>query len=187
MIFISHNIKNLLREKGEGKNKVRKPNLVETLHNTVLIRFTHSQPLGTHLTQSKHTFHNTQLGSRGIKTRNSQPVIHDHTSADDGATAVHTTGDEWHLEQGGEFVLVTDGGLGVNDTTLVGEGHVGACKDVVGDGLAEDFDAEDVGNTRVGFWLAFSFFLSLSKRGRTFLPSHAPNPDAPEQHDHCSK
>lgn len=144
----------------EGKEKKKKKNLVKTLHNTLLIRLTHSQTLRTHLTQSKHTLHNTQLGSRGIETRNSQPVVHDHTGADDGATAVHTTGDEGHLEQGGEFVLVTDGGLGVDDTALVGEGHVGACEDVVGDGLAEDFDTEDVGNTIVVFWLV-SFLLNV--------------------------
>lgn len=150
MIFIPHNIKCLLRVKGGEKNaRAENENLVKTLHNTLLIRVTHSQSLRTHLTQSKHTLHNTQLGSRGIETRNSQPVVHDHTGTDDGATAVHTTGDEGHLEQGREFVLVTDGGLGVDDTALVGEGHVGACEDVVSDGLAEDFDAEDVGNTRV--------------------------------------
>ena len=43
--------------------------------------------------------------------------------------------------------MVLDGGFGVHDAALVGEGHVGACEDVVGDGLAEDFDAEDIGDT----------------------------------------
>ena len=43
----------------------------------------------------------------------------------------------------------------MHDAALVGEGHVGACEDVVGDGLAEDFDAEDVSDT-VFFELAES-------------------------------
>ena len=32
----------------------------------------------------------------------------------------------------------------MDDAAAVGEGHVGAGEDVVGDGLAEDFDAEGV-------------------------------------------
>lgn len=35
----------------------------------------------------------------------------------------------------------------MDEAPLVGEGHVGTCEDVVGDGLAEDFDAEDVGDS----------------------------------------
>lgn len=41
----------------------------------------------------------------------------------------------------------------MDDTALVGEGHVGACQDVVGDGLAEDFDAQGVGEDFFGFAL----------------------------------
>lgn len=39
------------------------------------------------------------------------------------------------------------------DAALVGESHVGADQDVVGDGLAEDVDAEDVGDYFFGFAL----------------------------------
>lgn len=121
------------------------PLLVETLHNTLLIN-TRTTTARGHLAQTENTLHNTQLSSRRIQTRHSQPVINDHTSADDGRTAVHGTSDEGDLQQRGEFVLVADGGFRVHETALVGERHVGSCQDVVGDCLAEDFDAEDVGD-----------------------------------------
>jgi hypothetical protein len=47
----------------------------------------------------------------------------------------------------------------VDDAALVGEGHVRACEDVVGDCLAEDFDAEDIGNS--SSLSAFSLFTLL--------------------------
>jgi len=49
--------------------------------------------------------------------------------------------------------LVLYASLGVYDAALVGESHVGADEDVVGNGLAEDFDAEDVGDYFFGFAL----------------------------------
>lgn len=124
-----------------------KKNLVETLHNALLVGIALSDTTGTHLTQPEDTLDDAQLRRRRIQTRHGQPVVDDHAGADHGATAVDTTGDEGHLQQGGELILVADGGLGVNDTALVGEGHVGTGQDVVGHGLSEDFDAENVGNT----------------------------------------
>lgn len=129
-------------------NKKREvKDLIETLHDTLLIRLTHTHATRTHLTQPEHTLNNTQLRRSSIETSHSQPVVNDHPSTNNGATTVHTTSDKGHLQQGRKFVLVTDGGLGVDDTALVGEGHVGACQDVVGDGLAEDFDAKNVGDS----------------------------------------
>jgi len=54
--------------------------------------------------------------------------------------------------------LVLDTGFRVHEAALVAKGHVGAGEDIVGDGLAEDFDAEDVGDARgvllVECWMA---------------------------------
>ena len=130
------------------KRKKTERKLVKTLHNTLLVSsIAHPHTLRTHLTQTEHTFHNAQLGSRRVQTGDGQPVVDNHAGADDGAAAVDAAGHERHLQQRGEFVLIADGGLGVDDAALVGEGHVGACEDVVGDGLSEDFHAEDVGNS----------------------------------------
>jgi hypothetical protein len=41
----------------------------------------------------------------------------------------------------------------MDDTTLVGQGHVRAYEDVVGDGLAEDFDSKDISDYFFGFAL----------------------------------
>ena len=98
------------------------------------------------LTKSKHTLNNTQFRSRRIHARNSHPVIDDHTCADDGAAAIDAPGDEGHLQQTAQLVLVLDRGLWVDEPPGAGEGHVGAREDVGGDGLAEDFDAEGVGD-----------------------------------------
>lgn len=84
--------------------------------------------------------------------------------------------------------MVLDGGLGVDDSALVREGHVGACEDVVGDCLAEDFDAEDVGDSVVFAISITSFiFVSWGEGRHTSLPSPSPNPDARGQHGRCSK
>lgn len=37
----------------------------------------------------------------------------------------------------------------MHNTTLVGESHVGTSQDVIGDGLTEDFYAEDVGDAAI--------------------------------------
>ncbi len=54
--------------------------------------------------------------------------------------------------------MVLDTGFRVHEAALVAKGHVGAGEDIVGDGLAEDFDAEDVGDARgvllVECWMA---------------------------------
>lgn len=41
----------------------------------------------------------------------------------------------------------------MHDAALVGKGHVRTDEDIVGNGLAEDFDAEDVGDYFFGFAL----------------------------------
>lgn len=77
-------------------------------------------------------------------TSNSHPVVNNHTGTDDGRTSVDTTSDEGHLEQTRELVLVLYRRLRVDDTALVRKRHVGARKDVVGDGLAENLHAEHI-------------------------------------------
>lgn len=82
--------------------------------------------------------------SENIRTCNGHPIVHDHTRTHDRRTSVDATGDEGHLQQAGQLVLVLDGGLGVHDAALVAERHVRADQDVVGDGLAEDLDAQHI-------------------------------------------
>lgn len=103
------------------------------------------------LTQSEHRLDNTQLSGSGIKTSNRQPVIHNHSSTNNTRTPVDGTGNEWHLEERGQLVLVLDRGLWVNDSSLVGESHVGADENIVGDGLAENLDTKHVGDDLLGF------------------------------------
>lgn len=120
--------------------------LVETLHNTILINTGTTGTTGRHLAKSEHRLDNAQLGGCGVQSGNGEPVVDDHSGADDGRSTVHTAGHEGNLQEGGELVLVADWGLGVDDSTLVWEGHVRACEDVVGYCLTEDFYAEDVGD-----------------------------------------
>ena len=49
--------------------------------------------------------------------------------------------------------MILDAGSWMYDAALVGKCHVGTYEDVVGDGLTEDFDAEDVGDYFFGFAL----------------------------------
>lgn len=126
-------------------NKVNR--LIETLHQRLLARRAHPDPARPHLAQAEHALDDAQLGGGGVEPRDGEPVVDDHARADDGAAAVDAARDEGHLQQGGELVLVADGGFWVDDAALVGEGHVRAREDVVGDRLPEDFDAEDVGDS----------------------------------------
>ena len=98
------------------------------------------------LAELEDGLHNAQLGGGGVETTNGHPVVDDHSGADDGATAVHTAGDERHLQQRAELVLVLDAGLRVHDTTSVAEAHVAAGQHIVGDRLAEDFNTQHVGD-----------------------------------------
>ena len=41
----------------------------------------------------------------------------------------------------------------MDDTTLVGKCHIGSDKDIVGNGLTENFNTEDIGNNFFGFAL----------------------------------
>lgn len=124
------------------------PSLVKALDNTLLILLhalhPDSDPPIRHLPKPKDTLDNTQLRRRRIQARDRQPIIDDHPRADDGTPAIHTARDQRHLQQGGELVLIPNGRFGMHDPALVGEGHVRAGEDVVGDRLAEDFYAQDV-------------------------------------------
>lgn len=93
------------------------------------------------LAELEDGLHNAELGGGGVETSDGHPVVDDHARANNSATTVHTAGDERHLQQRAELVLVLNAGLGVHDTTLVAEAHVAAGQDIVGDCLAEDLDA----------------------------------------------
>ena len=98
------------------------------------------------LAELEDGLHDAQLGGGGVEATNSHPVIDDHSGANNGATAVHTAGDERHLQQRAELVLVLDAGLRVHDTTSVAEAHVATRQHIVGDRLAEDFHTQHVGD-----------------------------------------
>lgn len=108
---------------------------------------------GVSLTQSENGLDHTQLSCGGIKTGNSQPVVNNHSCADDGGTSVDGASDEWNLEKRGQLILVLDRGLWVDDSSLVGECHVRSDQDVVGNGLTENLDAENIGDDFLGFAL----------------------------------
>ena len=98
----------------------------------------------------------------GVEPSKCAPVIHDEARADNIGSAVdctslhptstpahpnrpsQSTHHEGHLEQTAELVLVLHAGLWVDEAALVGDGAIRADEDVVGDGLAEDLDLEDV-------------------------------------------
>lgn len=82
--------------------------LVETLHNTILINTGTTGTTGRHLAKSEHRLDNAQLGGCGVQSGNGEPVVDDHSGADDGGSAVHTAGHEGNLQEGGELVLVAD-------------------------------------------------------------------------------
>lgn len=73
----------------------------------------------------------------------------------------------------------------MHDTTLVGESHVGTSQDVIGDGLTEDFYAEDVGDAAIVRLI--SGIGNGDRNGLTFPLSRAPDPGARLRHGRCSR
>jgi hypothetical protein len=131
------------------------------------------------LAELEDGLHDAELGGGGVETSDGHPVVDDHAGADDSATAVHTAGDKRNLQQRAELVLVLDAGLGVHDTALVAEAHVAASQHIVGDCLAEDLDAQHVGDDL--FRLALQIGVherdvvvgadDVSERGKSLLDS----------------
>ncbi|KAF2462339.1 hypothetical protein BDY21DRAFT_12026 [Lineolata rhizophorae] len=122
-----------------------RPVLIERLDHSLLIRRVDGRRGGA-VAEAEDGLDDGELGGGGVEAGDGHPVVDDDAGADDGAAAVDGAGDERHLEQRRQLVLVLHRRLGVHDAALVAEGHVRAREDVVGDGLAEDFDAEDVGD-----------------------------------------
>lgn len=52
----------------------------------------------------------------------------------------------------------------MHDASLIGEGHVGARQNVVGDGLAEDFYPEDIGDAKLDLLVCATARLRKGKR-----------------------
>lgn len=88
----------------------------------------------------------TELSACRVQTSKGTPVVNNETSADHIKTTVHRSSHKGDLQERGELLLVLDGGAGMDEATLIAKSTVGADKDVAGDGLAEDFDTEDVGD-----------------------------------------
>lgn len=119
--------------------------LVETLNHGILhagVDVVRSSAI----TKSKHRLNHTEFCSRRIQTRDSQPVIDNHSGAHDITSAVNTAGHERHLQQTRQLILVLNTRLGVDEAALVGQGHVASDEDVIGDSLAEDLYAKHVGD-----------------------------------------
>ena len=93
--------------------------LVETLNNALLMRSRAASTTRRHLAEPEDTLDHAEFRGRRVQARHCQPVVHDHAGADDGRAAVDAAGDEGHLQERGELVLVADGGLGVHDSALV--------------------------------------------------------------------
>ena len=57
---------------------------------------------------------------------------------------IATTHHEWHLEQTTQLVLILYARLGVHEAALIRDGTIASDENIIGDGLAEHFDLEDV-------------------------------------------
>ncbi|KAF1738575.1 hypothetical protein CRV24_000501 [Beauveria bassiana] len=138
-----------------GKSKTRyasKLHLVEALYHGVLhvgVDVTGSVAVA----KAEDALNDGQLCGGGVEASDGQPVVDDHAGADDVAATVDGAGNEGHLEETRELILVLDARLGVNEAALIGKAHIGADEDVIGDGLAKDLDAEDVGDDLLGLTL----------------------------------
>lgn len=132
--------------------KIRAPDLVERLDHSLLVSSV-DRARSVALAELEHRLHNAELSSSGIKTSHSHPVVDNHARANNGATAVHTAGHKRHLQQRAQLILVLNARLRVHDAALVAQAHVAAGQDIVRDRLAEDLDAEDVGDDFFGFAL----------------------------------
>ncbi|KAH3664265.1 hypothetical protein OGAPHI_004617 [Ogataea philodendri] len=88
--------------------------------------------------QFEYAFNDTELRSGGIETRNSNPVVNNHTCTNNGRSTVHGTCHQRNLEKRREFLLVLDRGLWMNQTSSVGESAIGSNKNVTGNGLSEN-------------------------------------------------
>lgn len=98
------------------------------------------------LAEFEHRLHDAQLSCGGVETSDGHPVVDYHAGANNRATTVHTAGDERHLEQRAQLVLVLNAGLGMHDSALVAQAHIAAGQDIVRDCLPEDFHAQHVGD-----------------------------------------
>lgn len=126
--------------------------LVETLHNRVLhvaVDVARAQSL----TEAEDTLNDAQLRGRRVQPRHGEPVIHHHARADDVAPPVDGPGDEGHLQQARQLVLVLYARLGVHQPALVAEAHVAADEDVVRHRLPEHLDAQHVSHNLLGLAL----------------------------------
>lgn len=98
------------------------------------------------LAESEDALDDAELCGGGVEARDGHPVVDDHAGADDVAASVDGAGHEGYLQQAGQLILVLDAGLGVHEAALVGQAHVAADQHVVGNGLAEDLNAQHVGD-----------------------------------------
>lgn len=90
------------------------------------------------------------LGGSGLESAEGDPVVDHEPGPDDVGAAVDGAGAERHLEEVAEFVELFNSGLGLDESAVVAEDTVGADEQVVGDGVAEDLDAEGVGDDLLG-------------------------------------
>lgn len=86
------------------------------------------------------------LRRRRVETAEADPVVDDQSRADDVRTAVDRSSDQRHLQEARKFVLVLHAGLWMHQGAVITNYRVAPHQHVRRDGLAEDFNAEHVGN-----------------------------------------
>ncbi len=106
--------------------------------------------------------HGNFRGRRVVPDEGNPVIDHDAPTNHIGA-AIDGASDERDLEQRGELIEIPDGCFGVDEATIVAKGAVSADEDIAGDGLAEDLDAEGVGDNLLRF-------LAVRKKGENADP-----------------
>ena len=107
----------------------------------------------TALTQAEDALDNTQFRRRRVQARHRHPVIHHHTGADNWTTTVDTARHQRHLQQRTELVLVLHARLRMDQATRIAQAHVATSQHIIRNRLAEDLDAEHVGDDLLGLAL----------------------------------
>jgi len=84
------------------------------------------------------------INHREKHTSDSHPVVDDHASTDDCASAVHTTRHQRHLQQTRQLVLILNARLGMHNTALIAQRHITTREHIIRNCLPEHLDAQRI-------------------------------------------
>jgi hypothetical protein len=90
------------------------------------------------------TLHNLYLGGGGFEPAECRPVIHNEPSTNHITSPVDGPGTEGNLHQIGQFIEFLNGGLRVNQSSLVVEHRVGPYERVLSHCRPEDLNPESI-------------------------------------------